>query len=149
MSNLQAQLQSIAAEFVSSILGALKSASLADVAGQVGAAKAPAAKAAPSKRPGRAAKAVPVASAPAKAAAVPAKKPAKAGKRHRASAAEVQAMKNTALATAKLLQPGFSKGDVMKKSGSKVDLGRALTLLVEEGKLTKKGDRRLTRYTVK
>jgi hypothetical protein len=37
----------------------------------------------------------------------------------------------------------------MKKSGSKVDLGRALTLLVKDGKLTMKGDRRLARYSVK
>jgi hypothetical protein len=37
---------------------------------------------------------------------------------------------------------------VMQKSGSKVDLGRALTLLVRNGKLTKKGDRRSARYSV-
>ena len=37
----------------------------------------------------------------------------------------------------------------MSKSGSKVDLGRALSLLVADGKLTKKGDRRMTRYWVK
>jgi hypothetical protein len=39
-----------------------------------------------------------------------------------------------------------SKGDVMRKTGSNDDLGRALTLLVTEGKLRKTGDRRLTRY---
>ena len=37
----------------------------------------------------------------------------------------------------------------MSKSGSKVDLGRALSLLVADGKLIKKGDRRMTRYWVK
>jgi hypothetical protein len=37
----------------------------------------------------------------------------------------------------------------MNKSGSKTDLGRALSLLVADGKLTKKGDRRMTRYWVK
>ena len=51
--------------------------------------------------------------------------------------------------THKGLRPGFSKSDVMSKSGSKVDLGRALSLLVADGKLTKKGDRRMTRYWVK
>lgn len=57
--------------------------------------------------------------------------------------------KDTALAASKALKPGFSKGDVMSKSGSKIDLGRALSLLVAEGKLIKKGDRRMTRYWVK
>ncbi|HEX9295536.1 MAG TPA: hypothetical protein VF881_06865 [Polyangiaceae bacterium] len=57
--------------------------------------------------------------------------------------------KETAYSAARGLKPGFSKGDVMSKSGSKVDLGRALSLLVQEGKLTKKGDRRMTRYWVK
>jgi hypothetical protein len=37
----------------------------------------------------------------------------------------------------------------MKKSGSKVDLGRALSLLVNDGKITMKGDRRLARYWAK
>jgi hypothetical protein len=70
-------------------------------------------------------------------------------RRHRASPAEVAKQKETALAAAKTLKPGFSKGDVMNKSGSKTDLGRALSLLVADGKLTKKGDRRMTRYWVK
>jgi hypothetical protein len=42
-----------------------------------------------------------------------------------------------------------NRRDVTRKSGSKDDLGRALSLLVAEGKLTKKGDRRKTTYTVK
>ena len=70
-------------------------------------------------------------------------------RRRRASPDEVAKQKETALSAAKGLRPGFSKGDVMSKSGSKVDLGRALSLLVAEGKLTKKGDRRMTRYWVK
>jgi hypothetical protein len=37
----------------------------------------------------------------------------------------------------------------MEKNASTSDLGRALSLLVAEGTLTKKGDRRKTRYTVK
>jgi hypothetical protein len=61
----------------------------------------------------------------------------------------VTRQKEIALSAAKGLKPGFSKGDVMSKSGSKVDLGRALSLLVADGKLTKKGDRRMTRYWVK
>src|SRR5258707_14077002 len=71
------------------------------------------------------------------------------GRRKRASPAEVQQQKQLALTTAKTLGSGFSKGDVMKKSGSPVDLGRALSLLVAQGKLTKKGDRRNTRYSVR
>ncbi|MET0591339.1 MAG: hypothetical protein ABW133_01480 [Polyangiaceae bacterium] len=70
-------------------------------------------------------------------------------RRRRASPDEVAKQKEAALAAAKGLRPGFSKGDVMSKSGSKTDLGRALSLLVSEGKLTKKGDRRMTRYWVK
>ncbi len=71
------------------------------------------------------------------------------GRRRRATADEVQAQKDLALNTAKKLDPGFSKSDVMKKSGSKEDLGRALSLLVNEGKLIRKGERRLARYWVK
>lgn len=70
-------------------------------------------------------------------------------RRRRASPAEVAKQKETAFVAAKTLKPGFSKGDVMTKSGSKTDLGRALSLLVNDGKLTKKGDRRMTRYWVK
>jgi hypothetical protein len=70
-------------------------------------------------------------------------------RRHRASPEEVAHQKEIALSTAKGLKPGFSKGDVMNKSGSKLDLGRALSLLVADGKLVKKGDRRMTRYWVK
>jgi hypothetical protein len=70
-------------------------------------------------------------------------------RRRRASPDEVAKQKETALAAAKGLRAGFSKSDVMLKSGSKVDLGRALSLLVAEGKLMKKGDRRMTRYCVK
>jgi hypothetical protein len=52
-------------------------------------------------------------------------------------------------AAAKALPSGFKKGDVMKTSGSSIDLGRALMLLVADGKLGKRGDRRKTRYWVK
>ena len=47
------------------------------------------------------------------------------GRRKRASAEEVEQQKTLALSTARSLKPGFSKGDVMKRSGSNVDLGRA------------------------
>ena len=71
-----------------------------------------------------------------------------AGRRRRSTADEVQQLKDLALETARALSPGFRKGDVMKRSGSRVDLGRALSLLVKEGKLSKKGDRRKARYWV-
>jgi len=70
------------------------------------------------------------------------------GRRHRSTAEEVQKLKDLALETARSLSPGFRKGDVMKRSGSRIDLGRALSLLVKEGKLSKKGDRRKARYWV-
>jgi hypothetical protein len=71
-----------------------------------------------------------------------------AGRRRRSTADEVQQLKDVALEAARELSPGFRKGDVMKQSGSRVDLGRALSLLVKEGKLSKKGDRRKARYWV-
>src|SRR5262245_32901541 len=74
--------------------------------------------------------------------------PAKGGRRRRSTAEEVQQLKDLALEAARSLSPGFRKGDVMKRSGSRVDLGRALSLLVKEGKLSKKGDRRKARYWV-
>jgi hypothetical protein len=69
-------------------------------------------------------------------------------RRRRSTAQEVQELKDLALETARSLSPGFRKGDVMKRSGSRIDLGRALSLLVKEGKLSKKGDRRKARYWV-
>jgi hypothetical protein len=74
--------------------------------------------------------------------------PSKGGRRRRSTAEEVQQLKDLAFETARELSPGFKKGDVMKRSGSRVDLGRALSLLVKEGKLSKKGDRRKARYWV-
>ncbi len=150
MSNLQAELNQLAQGFVSAVLQAMKGASLSDLAGGVD--QAAAAPARP-RRPGRVAAAPaprPVAQ-PKPGPARGAPKPAAAAsrRRKRASAEEVQQQKDLALATAKQLPAGFSKGDVMRKSGASSDLGRALSLLVEEGRLTKKGDRRNTRYWVK
>jgi hypothetical protein len=71
------------------------------------------------------------------------------GRRRRSTPAEVEEQKDLALRAAKSLEAGFSKADVMKKSGSLINLGRALSLLVAEGKLSKKGDRRTTTYSVR
>jgi len=134
MSKLETQLQALASEFVASVVGALRSAAIDEIINLTRVA-APARRApvrAPSARP---------------AAAQPKTAPRK--KRYRSSAAEVAAHKRVAYETARMMRGGFSKGDVMRKSGSKVDLGRALTLLVADGKLRKQGERRLTRYWVK
>jgi hypothetical protein len=136
MNDLRSQLEQITNHFVSSILAAMKNAPLSDLAGESVRVSA----SAPSAR-AQAANGGP--------AAGPVATPAKRGRRRRASAAEVQAQKDAALAAAKTLKPGFSKGDVMKKSGSKVDLGRALSLLVKDGEITRKGDRRKARYWVR
>jgi hypothetical protein len=138
MSNLRAELERITSDFVSAVLSAMRTASLNDLAAEAE-ARGLRGRAAPPKAP----------AAPAAARPAPAARPAGGGRRRRASPAEVQRQKDIALTAAKQLKGGFSKGDVMKKSGSKVDLGRALSLLVSDGKLTKKGDRRLTRYWIK
>lgn len=139
MSNLRAQLEKLSNEFVSAVMNAVRSSSLNDLAE----IELPTVRtAAPSAR-GRAA----ATAAPAPAARTT-KRTAK-GRRRRATADEVQAQKELALNTAKKLDPGFSKSDVMKKSGAKEDLGRALSLLVNEGRLIRKGERRLARYWVK
>jgi hypothetical protein len=142
MSDLRPALEKLANNFVASLLAAMRTSQLGDLAENVaGSAVAP--KRRGPGRPPKMSAAAPKASAPV------ASKRTKSGKRYRASAEEVAAQKKLAYDTARMLKPGFSKGDVMKKSGSKNDLGRALSLLVAEGKLTKKGDRRKTRYTVK
>jgi hypothetical protein len=141
MSNLRPALEKLAQDFVSSVLAAMRNAPLADLANSTSLASAPA----PRARPAAVAKRPVVAAV--KVAAPP--KAGRSGKRYRASAAEVDAHKKVAYETARTLRPGFSKGEVMRKSGSKVDLGRALSLLVADGRLTKKGDRRLTRYFVR
>jgi hypothetical protein len=139
MINLRVQLSQIANQFVTSVLVAMAGASLSDLADHSARADGQT----PIHRgPGR----------PRGARSAPASRAAKrtaGGRRHRAPPEEVQRQKDVALAAAKSLKPGFNKGDVMKKSGSKVDLGRALSLLVAEGKLAKKGDRRRTTYSVK
>jgi len=133
---LRSQLESIASQFVSSLLAAMAGAQLADLAdesaGQVSTG---------GSRRGRTAR------GDAPSAVAPLSRPK--GRRKRASREEVEQQKQLALSTAKGLKPGFSKSDVMKKSGARVDLGRALSLLVADGKLLRKGERRMARYSVK
>ena len=152
MKDLRPVLEQIAAQFISSVLAAMQAGSLGDLARDLdGVAEAKTARTAASPHPASPRHAKPVrglaftARLPSAVAAAP----ARGWRRHRASAAEVQAQKAAALTAAKTLRTNFSKGDVMRRSGSDVDLGRALSLLVDEGKLIKKGDRRLTRYWVK
>jgi hypothetical protein len=145
MSDLRSELQDITNQFISSVLSAMRSASLSDLTGEV--IQASPGRPARGRRGPRASN-----GASAAVAAAPAPRPGRpagGGRRKRATAEEVQKQKDAALIAAKALKSGFSKGDVMKKAGSKVDLGRALALLVAEGKLTKKGDRRMTRYWVR
>lgn len=140
MSDLRSELDQIASQFVHGILAAMRSASLGELAGHAAPTASP--NGAPDgPRPTRRK------TGPSALSAAP--RSTEAGRRKRASAQEVQRQKATALTAAKQLKPGFSKGDVMKKSRSTVNLGRALALLVVDGKLTKKGDRRKMRYWVK
>src|SRR5882672_4153021 len=142
MGTLRAELERIASSFVSSVLDAMRGASLSDLADQAGDSRGAGVSAGRGRGRPRGPRAV--------AAAAPTVRRGAVGRRRRrASPDEVARQKDTALNAAKTLKPGFSKGDVMSKSGSKVDLGRALSLLVAEGKLIKKGDRRMTRYWVK
>jgi hypothetical protein len=127
MSQLRQQLRQIVGDFVSAVLEAVSAGSLAEFVEGTGPR---------SKRNG---------SVERRHAGRPLA-PAKGGRRRRSTAEEVQQLKDLALETARSLSPGFKKGDVMKRSGSRVDLGRALSLLVKEGKLSKKGDRRKARY---
>lgn len=147
MGTLRTELEQLASSFVSSVLAAMRTASLSDLADQTSSGRGAAAAAAAPLR-GR-----PRGRRPAAAAAVvaaPAGRKAAGGRRRRrASPDEVARQKEIALAAARGLKPGFSKGDVMHKASSKTDLGRALSLLVADGKLVKKGDRRMTRYWVK
>jgi hypothetical protein len=138
MSDLPLQLSRLADKFISSVLAAMRTAPLGDLVGDGRSVRS-----APSQRR----RGVPPAIG---SAAPPSNRIRWAdGRRRRASAEEVQRQKDVAFAAAKALPPGFKKGDVMKKSGSSIDLGRALTLLVADGKLGKRGDRRKTRYWVK
>ena len=139
MNELRSQLEDLANRFIAGLLGAMSSGSLADLADQ--SAPKPAAPASARRRRAVASKVV---SVPARSRA-----PGTKGRRKRSSAAAVEEQKTLALSLAKALKPGFSKGDIMKKSDGQVDLGRALSLLVGDGKLSKKGDRRSTRYWVK
>jgi hypothetical protein len=147
MGTLRTELERIASSFVASVLDAMRNASLSELADQSGASRAAGSALGTGRTRGRP-RGRPAGTAGAPVSAV--RRGAGGGRRRRrASPDEVAKQKETALSAAKGLRPGFSKGDVMSKSGSKVDLGRALSLLVAEGKLTKKGDRRMTRYWVK
>jgi hypothetical protein len=145
MGTLRAELERIASSFVSSVLDAMRGASLSDLADQAGESRG--ASASPGRGRGR--PRGPRAAAAVAVAAPTVRRGAVGRRRRRASPDEVARQKDSALTAAKTLKPGFSKGDVMSKAGSKVDLGRALSLLVTEGKLIKKGDRRMTRYWIK
>jgi hypothetical protein len=145
MGTLRTELERIASSFVASVLDAMRNASLSELADQSGASRASGGAMGTGRTRGRP-RGRPAGSA---GAPVSALRRGAGRRRRRASPDEVAKQKETALSAAKGLRPGFSKGDVMSKSGSKVDLGRALSLLVAEGKLTKKGDRRMTRYWVK
>jgi hypothetical protein len=145
MGTLRTELERIASSFVASVLDAMRNASLSELADQSGTSRASASALGTGRTRGRP-RGRPAGSAGAPVQAV---RRGAGRRRRRASPDEVAKQKETALSAAKGLRPGFSKGDVMSKSGSKVDLGRALSLLVAEGKLTKKGDRRMTRYWVK
>jgi hypothetical protein len=146
MGTLRTELERIASSFVASVLDAMRNASLSELADQSGSSRAATSAVGTGRTRGRP-RGRPAGSAGAPVSAV--RRGAGGRRRRRASPDEVAKQKETALSAAKGLRPGFSKGDVMSKSGSKVDLGRALSLLVAEGKLTKKGDRRMTRYWVK
>src|SRR5499427_398090 len=133
MSDLRSQIQDVVSDFVTAIYGAVRAASLSQLVEEAGSGGYR-----PARRgPGR---------PPSAGAAVAASRTARGGRRKRASSEEVQHLKDTVLTAARQLKPGFSKSDVMKKSRSRVDLGRAIALVVADGKLVKKGDRRLTRY---
>src|SRR4051794_12529380 len=139
MTDLRLQLDQIANQFVSSILAAMKAASLRDLAAN--------AEASPSNgTQSRGRRGSTRENGAGRQSAASTRAP---GRRRRASAEEVDRQKNVAWTAAKALKSGFSKGDLMKKAGSKVDLGRALSPLVADGKGAKKGDRRLTGSWVK
>lgn len=142
MANLRTDLEHLASSFVSSVLAAMQGAPLSELADE--SAQLPAPATATPRGRGRA-RSVRAAVPP----VVAARPKVPSDRRHRASADEVAQQKELALSTAKQLKPGFSKGDVMSRSGSDLDLGRALSLLVADGKLIKKGDRRMTRYWLK
>jgi len=125
MNHLRPAFEKIANAFVRELFAAMQHAQIGELALALAAPVAPARKLAPAKQP------------------------AARTRRHRASADQVQHQKDIAWSMAKQLNPGFSKGDVMTKSRSRFDLGRALSLLVAEGKLRKRGDRRTTRYFIK
>jgi hypothetical protein len=138
MSDLHSQIQEAVDQFVSSIYSAVRAASLSQLVEEAGAPR----EGVPARRgPGRPPKIDGAVRGPARA--------GRAGRRKRASSEEVQHLKDMVLSAARQLKPGFSKGDVMKRSRSRTDLGRALALVVADGKLIKKGDRRLTRYWLK
>src|SRR3954452_22955916 len=123
MGTLRNELEQIASTFVSSVLAAMRTASLSDLAetSSDGSAAGPAAGGRPRGRPrGRVAAAASVVAAPAE------PRRGRGGRRRRASPDEVAKQKDLALNTARQLKSGFSKGEVMSKAASKVDLGRAL-----------------------
>jgi hypothetical protein len=127
MSTLQDQIRNLSQQFLSSVLIAIRQASITELAEY---------RTADGLAPSRRGRAI-----------TPSGR--RGGRRKRSSSEEIEQLKLRTLEAAKALKANFSKGDVMRKTGSSVDLGRALTLLVTEGKLRKQGERRLTRYSLK
>jgi hypothetical protein len=136
MKDLRFHLHTLANEFVSSILDAMKTAPLVELVDSPAASRTNGVAAKRGRgRPPANDQSFGASASPLRA------------RRRRASSEEIQGLKDQVLATAKQLGPGFSKRDVSKKTKSKIDLSRILALLVAEGKLRKKGDRRLARYS--
>lgn len=75
--------------------------------------------------------------------------PSRTGRRPRARTSEVERQKELVLGAARALGAGFARKDIVAATGLEDDATRVLALLVKEGKLEKRGERRLTTYTLK
>ena len=121
---LRTELERIADEFVSTVLSALRSASLDEV----------------------------IKYAPQPSGRLPARLEEANGTSSnrpmsgRAPRGEIQRQKDAVMTIAGAPPSGFRKADIVEKTGLNVNVSRALSLLVTEGKLARKGDRNQARY---
>ena len=126
MGTLRTELERIASSFVSSVLDAMRTASLSELADQSGASRAAGSAMGTGRTRGR-----PRGSRPAGTAGAPVQAGAPWCGPQASSCFpdEVAKQKETALSAAKGLRPGFSRAMSCRNRGPKIDLGRARSLL--------------------
>ena len=141
MSKLRSELERIAAEFTRAILSAMASAPLDELLEEPRRTRRPLGK-------GSGISTAAAGDGDTRRARVGTVTLSRPSARMRAPRGELQRQKDAVLTAARHLPPGFRRADATKQSGLTGNLSRALSQLVAEGMLVRKGNRGQARYWI-